>query len=393
MPLAQLMTEGTRGRVESAARARLVACKLRRALYNLRMAPKFVRPNIQELAPYAPGEQPGAGERVVKLNTNENPFPPSPKVIQAIHEIEGELLRRYPNPTADGFRRVAAKVHDVPMEMIIAGNGSDDILSIATRTVLGPDDLLASPNPTYTLYPVLAEIGQSRYVSVPWEQDYALPIDALLATKARAIFLANPNAPTGTFVEPARIADLARRFDGLVLVDEAYVDFADDNCIALARELDNLVVSRTLSKAYSLAGLRFGYAIAQPRIIDELMKVKDSYNCDAIAICAATAALEDQAYAQQTWAHVRSERDRLTAELAALGFSVIPSQANFVLATCPDGNGKAIYMGLKSQGILVRYFDKPGLKDKVRITIGTSQENNAVLGGVKNLLGLAEKAA
>lgn len=344
------------------------------------------------MAGYTPGEQPGMGERVIKLNTNENPFPPSEKVLQALQAIEPEMLRRYPNPTADGFRAAVGKVLDLPMDMLLAGNGSDDVLSIVTRTFLGPSNVLACPEPTYSLYPVLAEMSEVVHVAVPWEKDFDLPIDALLATNPGAIFFANPNAPTGTLVRPQRVRELLMRYDGLVLVDEAYADFADENCIALVKEFENLVVSRTLSKAYSLAGLRFGYAIAQPQVIAEMMKVKDSYNCDAISIAAATAAVLDQEYARRTWEFVRTERKRLAEELAAMGWSVLPSHTNFLLASVPGGNGLEAYLGLKRQGILVRYFDKPGLKDKIRITVGNAQENNALLAGIK-CLSPGEKAA
>lgn len=341
---------------------------------------------------YTPGEQPAPGTRVIKLNTNENPFPPSQKVMQAIREIEPELLRRYPNPTADLFRETAAKLFGMSRDNVIAGNGSDDILTITTRTFIPPGGLLASPDPSYSLYPILAKLEDAKFVGVPWEDGWDLPIDGLLATDADAIYVVNPNAPSGTFVSPKRIAELAKKFKGLVLVDEAYADFAEDNCMALVKDHANVVVSRSLSKAYSLAGLRFGYAVAQEQVIEEMMKVKDSYNCDAIAIAAATAALADQEYAQFTWDHVKNERVRLTAELTELGWTVLPSQANFLLATAPDGHGREAYVGLKEQGILVRHFDKPGLADKIRITIGTSQENNALLGGIKTLT-TAEKAA
>jgi histidinol-phosphate aminotransferase len=341
---------------------------------------------------YTPGEQPSLGQRVVKLNTNENPFSPSERVMQAIRQIEGEHLRRYPNPTADGFRIAAAKVLGVTPDMIIAGNGSDDILTIATRTFLADGDTLAAPDPSYSLYPVLAQLQDAKFAPVPWEKDYALPIDGLLATKAKAIYLANPNAPTATMVPPLRIAVLAKAFNGLVLIDEAYVDFADDNCLSLVRDYTNVVITRTFSKGYSLCGLRFGYGVAQPAVIREMMKVKDSYNCDAISVLAATAAIQDQEHARKSWEHVRSERQRVSAELTQLGWDVLPSHANFILAAAPDGNGRAAYLGLKAQGILVRYFDRPGLTDKIRITIGTSQENNALIGGIKALTA-AEKAA
>src|SRR3954468_2345189 len=197
------------------------------------MAPSFVRSTVREMDGYTPGEQPGPGERVVKLNTNENPFPPSPKVMQAIRDLEGEMLRRYPNPTADKFRQAAAKVLGVTPDMILAGNGSDDILTIATRTFCSPGDTLAYPDPTYSLYSVLAKLQDAKVAEIPWDEDFVLPIDGLLAAKPNAIYIANPNAPTGTFVPPARIAELAKAFKGLVLVDEAYADFAEDNCLAL----------------------------------------------------------------------------------------------------------------------------------------------------------------
>ena len=340
---------------------------------------------------YAPGEQPPPGARVVKLNTNENPFPPSPRVLQAIRNVEAELLRRYPSPTAEPFRHAAAKVLNIKPDQIIAGNGSDDILAIAVMTFLGPGDLLATPEPTYSLYPVLAELAEVKQATVPWEKDWGLPIDALLATKAKAIFLANPNAPSGTFVSPQRVEELARKFNGLVLVDEAYVDFADDNCLPLVERRDNVLVCRTLSKAYSLAGLRFGFGVAQAPVIAEMNKARDSYPCDAISIVAATAAIEDQEYAREKWEQVRGERQRVSAELTQLGWNVVPSHANFILAEVPDGRGREAYEGLKEQGILVRFFDTSGLRDKLRITIGTSQENNALLGGVK-ALNVAERA-
>jgi histidinol-phosphate aminotransferase len=334
---------------------------------------------------YTPGEQPTVGERVVKLNTNENPFPPSPMVLRAIKEVEPEMLRRYPSPHADVFRAAAAKVLGITPDMILAGNGSDDILTIATRTFLSPGDLLAYPDPTYTLYNTLAKLQDAKVAEIPWDRDYALPIAALLAAKPQAIYIANPNAPTGTFVSPLKIEELAQSFKGLVLVDEAYVDFADDSCLALVKQHENVVISRTFSKAYSLAGMRFGYAIAQPRVIHEMMKVKDSYNVDAIAMCAAAAAIADQDYAREKWEQIKNERERVTSELTQMGWNVLPSRANFVLAAAPDGRGREAYLGLKAQGILVRYFDRPGLTDKIRITIGQSHENNALLGGLRRI--------
>jgi histidinol-phosphate aminotransferase len=341
---------------------------------------------------YTPGEQPSLGERVVKLNTNENPFAPSERVMKAIREIESEVLRRYPNPTGDGFRTAAAKLFGMTPDMFLCGNGSDDILTIATRTFIPPGGILAFPEPTYSLYPVLAQIESARAVAVPWEKDWSLPIEALIETEADAIYLANPNAPSGTFVSPMKVAELARRFPGALLIDEAYADFADDNCLCLVNDYPNVIISRTLSKAYSLAGLRFGFAISQSQVIDQMLKVKDSYNCDAISVIAAAAAIGDQDHAKRGWDHIRAERQRVSSDLTQLGWTVLPSQANFILASVPNGKGRDAYLGLKEQGILVRYFNLPGLTDKIRITIGTSQENNALLGGIKALT-LAEKQA
>lgn len=356
------------------------------------MAPAFIRPAVRRMDGYSPGEQPAPGERIVKLNTNENPFPPSPRVVQAIQQIEPEVLRRYPDPAGLAFCQAAGRLHKLPPEMFLTGNGSDDILAVALMTFCAPGDVLAFPDPTYSLYPVLAELAELKSAAVPWGTDWSLPIDALLAARPRAIFLANPNAPSGTFVPPRQLEQLADAFDGALLVDEAYVEFADDSFLPLLRQRENVVICRTLSKAYSLAGLRFGYAIAAPAVVREMNKARDSYPCDAISIIAATAAIEDQEYARRTWEHVRAERQRVAAELIQMGWTVLPSQANFIFARPSHGRGHEIYAGLKRQGILVRYFDKPGQSDKVRITIGTSQENNALLGGIK-AISAAEKAA
>jgi histidinol-phosphate aminotransferase len=342
-----------------------------------------VRPTIANMTGYVPGEQPRAGERIVKLNTNENPYPPSPKVLEAVRAIDADSLRRYPNPTADAFRDAAAALFDLTRDHLIAGNGSDDVLAVAVRTFLGPGDVLAYPNPTYSLYPVLAEMHDVRVAEVPWDQPgWRLPIDGLLAARPRAVFFASPNAPTGTPVSLDDIRNLARRFDGLVLVDEAYVDFADGDALPVVRDHDNVLVCRTLSKSYSLAGLRFGYGIGHPSLVAEMMKVKDSYNCDAVSIAAATAALADQDHARATWQAIRAERARLTSELVSRGWEVIPSQTNFVFARPPGGNAGELYRALKAKGILVRYFDKPGLADRLRITVGKPEETDALLGAL-----------
>jgi histidinol-phosphate aminotransferase len=339
------------------------------------------------MAGYAPGEQPKPGERVIKLNTNENPFPPSPRVVEAIRRITPDALRRYPSSMADDFRAVAARVHGVSADSILAGNGSDDILQIALRSYCGPGDVLACPEPTYSLYPVLADLADVRLVPVPWEAGWRLPANELARQAARAIFLANPNSPSGTSVPVADVEALAEATEALVLVDEAYADFADDHCIKLLQRCRNVLISRTFSKGYGLAGLRFGYALGDPAVIAQMAKVKDSYNCDAIAIAAACAALDDGAYAQANWQAIRAERTRLSAELERRRFAVIPSQANFLLATTPDAaHAGWLYAALKARGVLVRFFDRPALDNKLRISIGAHDENDALLAALDEAL-------
>jgi histidinol-phosphate aminotransferase len=305
--------------------------------------------------------------------------------MEAVAAVPAHALQRYPDPLAREFRAMASRVLGVPEDSILAGNGSDDILTIATRTFLAPGDALAYPEPTYSLYPVLARLQDARIVTVPWAEGWSLPVDALVATGARAIYLANPNAPSGTCVSIAAVEALARAFDGVVLVDEAYVDFADANCLELALRLPNVVVSRTMSKAYSLAGMRFGFAVTGPEIVREMAKVKDSYNCDAVATAAAAAAIADQEYARGTWAKIRAERTRMTRALEIRGWSVLPSQANFVLATVPGGRAAQVLAGLKERGVLVRFFDLPGLRDKLRITVGTSDDTDALIAALSAL--------
>ncbi|MDZ4695524.1 MAG: histidinol-phosphate transaminase [Deltaproteobacteria bacterium] len=340
------------------------------------------RNRIANMSGYTPGEQPKRGERVIKLNTNENPYPPSPRVLDVFRNLDADDLLRYPDPVANAFRDAAAALYGVAREQIIAGNGSDDILNIVLRTYLNPGDVLAYPDPTYSLYPVLAGLQDAKVAPVAWETGWTLPVEALLASGARVIFVAHPNAPSGTPVALEALDVLASRFDGLLLIDEAYAEFAEHNALPLLSTHNNVLISRTLSKSYSLAGLRFGYGIGHTSIIDELMKVKDSYNCDMPSIAAATAALTDQTYARTVWAQVRAEREQLIPALRGRGWDVIPSQANFVFARPPTGDGAALYAKLKSKGVLVRFFNVPGLTDRIRITVGTPEQMRALLSAI-----------
>jgi len=346
----------------------------------------YLRPHIDAMAGYTPGEQPGEAERVTKLNTNENPYPPSPRVLEVLRETDWTVLRKYPDPMATRIRRLVAERFAVRPEQVLCANGSDELLTLCLRAMVGEGERVAWPTPTYSLYPVLADIQGARAVEVPTGIDFALSIDALAEADARLLFLCNPNAPTGVHTPEKDVLDLADRFDGVVVVDEAYADFGPGSVIPAVAGRDNVVVLRTLSKSYSLAGLRFGYAIGPEALVAGLAKCKDSYNCDAVSIAAAAAALEDEAWMRANVERIRQERVRLTQGLVALGFGVTPSEANFVLARPPGGRAEPLYEGLKSRGILVRYWNLPRLDDKVRITVGTPEETDALLAAARDLM-------
>jgi len=346
----------------------------------------YLRKNIDAMAGYTPGEQPAAGDRVVKLNTNENPYPPSPRTVEALRSLDAERLRRYPDPMGNRVRDLVAGMFRVARENVLCGNGSDELLTLAVRAFVGERQKMAYPVPTYSLYPVLAEIQGARAVEIPTSDGFAVPVEELKSARARLLILCNPNAPTGLFLSPPVVADIADAFDGVVVVDEAYVDFAPEHCMHLAATRPNVLVLRTLSKSYSLAGLRFGYAVGSPELIKGLEKVKDSYNVDAVSIEVAAAALEDQTWMKENVARIVAERERLSAALATMGFGVTPSAANFILAAVPGGDGKALYESLKARGILVRWWDLPRLADKLRITVGTPEQNDAILSALRDVL-------
>jgi len=338
---------------------------------------RFLRPNIREMAGYVPGEQPRT-DGFIKLNTNENPYPPSPRVRAAIEEcLKDGRLRKYPDPLGTTFRATVGKVLDVDPEGIVIGNGSDDILTIVTRAFVPQGGLVVSPTPSYLLYKTMADIQGAKFQTVPYTTDWSLPAPWPLA-KASLAFVANPNSPTGTVVPLSRLETLAGELQGPLIIDEAYADFAAENSLSL-RRLANVIITRTLSKSYSLAGLRFGFAVTTPELARELVKVKDSYNCDTLSLAGAVAALEDQAYFQQTRAKILKTRDRLTASLRELGFAVLDSQANFVWATRQDRPARPIFETLKSRKILVRYMDYGPLGDGLRVSVGTDEEIDRLL--------------
>ncbi|WOD39538.1 histidinol-phosphate transaminase [Nodosilinea sp. E11] len=346
----------------------------------------YVRPNIAAMAGYVPGEQPRPGSGILKLNSNENPYPPSPQVIEALRQVEPELLRRYPDPFARQFCQAIAEVLDVPADWIIVGNGSDDLLNLLVRACA--DDVARSivyPTPTYVLYRTLAAVQPATVVEVPYPDDFQFPLKELVAAQGAITVIASPNSPSGHGVALADLRALAQQASGLVVVDEAYVDFAEGSALSLVQEFDNAMVLRTLSKGYGLAGLRLGFGIANPALLADLFKVKDSYNVDALAIALGTAAIRDQAYKNACVSQIKASRATLTQSLRQLGFKVLESHGNFVLATPPQGNAEQLYLALKKQGILVRYFKQPRLDDKLRISVGTEEQNHALIAALTHL--------
>ena len=350
------------------------------------MAPSYFRPDISDLEPYAPGEQPAPGVQVIKLNTNENPYPPSPRALAALGSVDSDRLRRYPRPFADEFRTRAAAACGVEPARILVGNGSDDILTMLLRSVAGTARPVAYPTPTYVLYGTLARIQGAPAVEVPFDDAYNLPVDALAAANAPLTLVASPNSPSGTRFPTDRLADLARQLDGLLAIDEAYVAFAHADALDLVDRFENVVILRTLSKSHALAGLRLGFAVGDAAVMAGLAKVKDSYNVDAVAARVGAAALDDTAYTAEVVARVRQSRGEVAAALTALDCRVWPSEANFLLVRPPGGRAREVYEGLRRQGILVRYFDRPALADKLRITIGTADQNDRLIAAAATLV-------
>jgi histidinol-phosphate aminotransferase len=355
----------------------------------------YERANIRDMTGYASGEQPAQPD-IIKLNTNENPYPASAAVAAALQACRVEDLRRYPSPLADRFRQTAADYHQLDIDNIIPTNGGDELLRLVITTFADAGDTLAIAEPGYSLYPVLADIQGCRTVRIPLAEDWSLPSDFAEQAEqagARLLFLVNPHAPSGHLNSSAELSRIAETFSGILLIDEAYVDFIDPelryDTVELTRKFDNVLILRTMSKGYSLAGLRFAYGIgAKSLLAPMLYKTRDSYNTDFISQALATAALQDRAAAALTWGKVRVERARLHRELSELGFYCTASQSNFILAQVqqhtdsdPGDEQRALwlYQQLKNRGILVRYFDQPRLRDKLRITVGTPEQNTQLL--------------
>jgi histidinol-phosphate aminotransferase len=345
----------------------------------------FARKHLISIEGYVPGEQPTGG--YIKLNTNENPYPPSPKVFEALAQRRtGEELRKYPDALWRGLRARISEVYGVRPEQIFVGNGSDEVLSLLIRTFVDPGEKVLYMYPSYVLYETLAAINAvDEYEGVDLDDDFDIPEEAFKLT-GKLFFVANPNSPTGKPVPVDTIKRLCESFSGIVVADEAYADFGDCSCIDALGDYPNLMILRTFSKAFSLASIRVGFALAPEELIANLIKTKDSYNVNLLSQLAAEAALDDIDYMRANVEKIEQTRTRLTDSLRNIGFDVYPSASNFLLARPPDGNAREMYEALKERKILVRYFPLRRLDDRLRISVGTDDEVDALLEALREIL-------
>jgi histidinol-phosphate aminotransferase len=345
---------------------------------------------VRDLNAYVPGEQPKI-RGLIKLNTNENPYPPSPKVMAAIKGAVDDRLRLYPNPTADALRAKLARIHRCAPENIIVGNGSDELLALATRAFVEPGGVVQFFNPSYSLYPVLAAIHGARSNAVALAAGFALPSPSDLRKNgawdfsAPLTFVTTPNAPSGRGYRTADLEALCRAQDGVVVLDEAYVDFGGENAMALATKYPHVIVSRTFSKAYSLCFLRVGYFAGNAELIAALQKIRDSYNVNGLGQTAALATLADLPHYRKNFQRVIATRRRMSEGLEALGFEVLPSHANFIFVRPPKFSAEAWLGKLREKRILTRWFGAPETRDFLRITVGTDAQAGALLKAARQI--------
>lgn len=366
---------------------------------------QLIRPLVQCLTPYVPGEQPKIKD-LIKLNTNENPYPPSPKVLAAVKAATDDRLRLYPNPTAEPLREKLARLHGCRPENVIVGNGSDELLAMAVRAFVEPmtnarswirtrtpgKSLVQFLHPSYSLYPVLAAIHGALPNPVPLALNFELPTLPELKRgrqwdfEAALTLITSPNAPTGRGFTTARLREIAAAQRGIVVLDEAYVDFAEENALSLALKYDHVLVARTFSKAYSLCFQRVGYFVGSMALIAALQKIRDSYNVNGLGQIAAMATLDDLSYYHANFKKVIETREKLSQALAQLEFEVFPSQANFILVRPPHFSAQEWLQKLRAKKILVRWFDDPAVRDYLRISIGRPAQAQALLKAVQSIL-------
>lgn len=352
---------------------------------------KLIRKQVQQLHAYVPGEQP-EGRGIVKLNTNENPYPPSLKVLEEVRAAVDERMRLYPDPTAQELRETLAKLHGVSSSNVIVGNGSDELLALATRAFVEPGkDAIQYFTPSYSLYPVLANIHNATRNEVALKEDFSLPTMGELRKsqwnfKAALTYVTTPNAPSGNGYTTADLEVLCKAQKGVMILDEAYVDFAKEHAMALARKHSNVLVSRTFSKAYSLCFQRIGYFVGTAKLISALDKIRDSYNVNGLGQVAALATLKDLQYYRTNFKEIIRLREQVGSALTSVGFVVLPSQTNFLLAKPPRLTARTWQRKLREQNVLVRWFSDLRVRDYLRITIGTEQEMGAMIRTITAIL-------
>jgi histidinol-phosphate aminotransferase len=343
---------------------------------------------VGKLTPYVPGEQP-RHERLIKLNTNEHAYGPSPRVLESIAAVTPDQLRRYPDPESVQLKQAFADLNGLSPQQVFLGNGSDEVLAHVFMALLKHDLPLLFPDVTYSFYPVWCELYSIAWRQVPLGPDFTVNTADYAAANG-GIIIPNPNAPTGILLGLDAIrAILTNNADSVVVIDEAYIDFGGESAVQLIAEFDNLLVVQTLSKSRALAGLRVGVAMGSEQLIEGLERVKNSFNSyplDVVAQVAAQASLADEDYYRQSSQQIIASRDKLTAALRALGFDVLPSAANFVLASHPRKQARQLFASLREQGIVVRYFDRPRIDNHLRITIGTDEQCGALLAALADLL-------
>ena len=350
---------------------------------------KYWSNRIKELEAYVPGEQP-KDRRYIKLNTNENPYPPSPKAVEAMQGAIGDEMRLYPDPECSAVVEAIAQRFGIKKEQIFVGNGSDEVLAMCFPAFFDGDKPILFPDITYSFYPVYADLYQVPYETVPLSEDFTVPVDKMLQTNG-GVIIANPNAPTGIALPLEAIERIAAgNLDSVVIVDEAYVDFGGESALPLINKYPNVLVVRTTSKAYSLAGLRVGWAMGNENLISALNTVKNSinsYTLDRVAIAGGAAAIADEAYFKACCDKVIATRERSIAALTELGFRCLPSSANFIFAGPSAIAADELFVKLREKGVLVRYFKKPRINGFLRISVGTDEEMNALLAAIKEILG------
>lgn len=342
---------------------------------------------VNQLDPYTPGEQP-QDQQYVKLNTNENPHPPSPLVLEALNNYDKQRLKLYPDPESKNLCSALAKRYGVLRENVFVGNGSDEVLAHAFQAFFKQQKPLLYPSISYSFYPVYCSLYQIEAQPIALKTDFTIDVDDYQIDNG-GIIIANPNAPTSRVLPLSDIEKLCQRSASVVAIDEAYIDFGGDSAIPLTHKYDNLLVIQTFSKSRSLAGLRLGYAIGHKDLIEGLNRIKNSFNSypiDSLAQAAAVAAIEDEEYFQQGCQQIIQTRENMTQQLVQLGFKVLPSAANFIFAEHATRPAEELYLALKKNGVLVRYFNKPGINNFLRITVGTDAEVNILLEKLKAIL-------